>query len=251
MEPNEHSQEIQVTGSPRVRVITTSVDVRVVPGTAGRVTVQKQVSTTWPRNIEDALSRLMVEVTQTADEVVIRADLAPTPRTFMDWGSLRLSIQMPANLSLAVETRSGDVDVTGIAAPVRVSMTSGEVALHQVTGQVQIDGTSGDVRLQDVRLAGKSIVTLRSGDVDGDVELTADGALAVETTSGDITLSIPKATPARLETRARSGDISVRGWPSEATQRIKPNGVVGAFVANPTVVILLSANSGDITLRAR
>jgi DUF4097 and DUF4098 domain-containing protein YvlB len=116
---------------------------------------------------------------------------------------------------------------------------------------VQIDGTSGDVRLDDVRLAGKSIVTLRSGDVDGAVELAADAALAVETTSGDITLSIPKATPARLETRARSGDISVRGWPSEATRRVSPNGVVGAFVPSPTVVILLSANSGDITLRAR
>jgi hypothetical protein len=251
MESSDQTQAISVTGTPRVRVITTSVDVRVEPGTAGRVIVKKQAHVAGQRDAEAALARLLVQIAQSDAEIVIRAELAPAPPTFMNWGSLRLVLQVPADLPLVVETRSGDSDVTGITAPVQISMTSGDVTLHQVTGQVQIDGTSGDVRLDAVRLAGKSIITLRSGDVGGEVDLAADAALAVETTSGDIRLSIPKATPARLETRARSGDISVRGWPAEATQRVKPNSVVGAFVPTPTVVILLSANSGDITLRAR
>lgn len=150
-------------------------------------------------------------------------------------GDLRASdLQAPV---LAVQSTSGDVDVSGLVVEGTLSAraTSGDVNIEDVSAKVlDLGTTSGDV--EALRLSATSSANLKvtSGDVNGDFE-QPPARIDAQATSGDVTVSVPHDEEFRVTTDVTSGDEhpEVRNDPT-ATQSIDAR-----------------ATSGDVTVEYR
>lgn len=199
-----------------------------------------------------------------------------------------LEVRVPAGASVAIDSVSADVDVTGVrgrtlevdvvsssvdirgAAPreLRVDGVSGDVDAEVTTANVVVDSVSGDITLRG-RITGRVAVDLVSGDlridagalerlgvgtVSGDVTmrvgLAPGGVVRAESVSGDLRLVLPAATSARLAMESFSGRIS-----SPVGQVVEPSAGPGRHLTTSLGGgdgdIRLEAFSGDATLELR
>ena len=102
------------------------------------------------------------------DEVRIVADIPETrgPSFGESVRGLDLVIEVPANLAVAVEDGSGEVEVRGVA-ELEIDDGSGELVIEDIGGRVRVTDGSGELRIRNVR-----------GDLwvrDGSGEITAEG----------------------------------------------------------------------------
>jgi hypothetical protein len=119
-----------------------------------------------------------------------------------------LRVSLPANLgkTLRIETRSGDVKLKKIVADnLEVHATSGDVELNDCAARAMatVQTTSGDIEVHGFE--GKLRTTSTSGDFDGE-RISAE-ALESQSTSGDISVSLPDAAGWKFLLSATSGDI--------------------------------------------
>lgn len=149
------------------------------------------------------LDQLTVEQRRSGDRVEI------TPhegRHSMNWfGSsyayIDLHVRVPSSLAVAIDSQSGDADVSNVAA-LDFNASSGDLEVHHVTGAVGVKVSSGDVRgddlgSADIRATSSGDIVLR--DVHGDVEVGHSG-------SGDLAF---RRVGAVHIGRVGSGDVSV------------------------------------------
>ncbi|HPC83386.1 MAG TPA: DUF4097 family beta strand repeat-containing protein [Thermoanaerobaculaceae bacterium] len=144
---------------------------------------------------------------------------------------------------LVMRTASGDLDVRDRAlASLEVRTASGDVRVRDGCGNAMVDTASGDVRLSG--LVGTLSVTTSSGDVVASwARLPA--RVAVDTSSGDVSLELPADTRLRGAARTRSGDIRSRfeGVFEKRGRLLRwDDPTAGSEIA-------ISTGSGDITLR--
>jgi DUF4097 and DUF4098 domain-containing protein YvlB len=190
---------------------------------------------------ESRLAELTLDQSRQGDRVTITPHQA-NEQTFGLFGSsyayIDLEVRVPENLAIEVKTRSGDADISDIAA-LDFSAHSGDLILHRVSGDVAVEVHSGDVNADDVgsltvRHAGSGDIRARTvrGDVkvgnvgSGDLGFTdiGNGVHVDSVGSGDI-----------IVTRAK-GDVTVG---SIGSGDVTVNGVGGDFTVR-------SAGSGDI-----
>ena len=136
-------------------------------------------------------------------------------------------VRVPENVEVDVKASSGDVQVNGMAAPVRVDLSSGDVRLTNVKGTVSVKTSSGDVSGTDIA-AGRVDVTTTSGDVNLDFS-AAPQSVTAHVTSGDITMLVPPdKEPYRVDAQTTSGDQKITIDRSQsATRRIEANTTSG------------------------
>jgi hypothetical protein len=179
-----------------------------------------------------------------------------------------------ASAPVKVSTVSGDVSLTDVARG-RVSSVSGDIQVERVGGTLKVTTTSGDV---NVRGAGDSLtVTSVSGEIQvdgarrglaarttsGDVEVRGSGRFAVETASGDATVSV-EAPFGGAQVATVSGDIrlhlgGVLGCALEARTasgtidllvplevRTVSRQRVAGVVRHGTAPVVLRSSSGDV-----
>ncbi len=215
-------------------------------------------------------------------------ELGPSP---FGWGfgavTIDYEIEVPERTEARVETGSGDVEVSGIAGPLRVSTGSGDVKLEGIGGEAEVRTGSGDVIAE--RIGGDLSVTTGSGDVgvrevrgdteirtgSGDIRATeVDGDLTITTGSGDLGLN---EVGGDIEVRTGSGDIAVdsvlgdgKTWrlrtgsgdvrlalPSEARFRLEAETDFGEvhsdFPSSPeaAAAVEVKTGGGDIEIRSR
>lgn len=148
----------------------------------------------------------------------INADDAPHDAR----ASLDLVLDVPDNLPLELTDSSGDTEIDGIAS-LDLTDSSGDLRISRVTGDLEIVDSSGDLWVDEV---GKSLKLRDSSgdvsveDVQGDVEVEADGSGSLEFDrvgrnvnierdgSGDIRITNVKGN-ARIDSDG-SGDVNVR-----------------------------------------
>jgi hypothetical protein len=206
-------------------------------------------------------------------------------------GSGNVELNVPRGATVSLKVQSGDIEVSGVA-EARVESASGDIDLTLISKGVDIDAFSGDISVADSRgsirlrsLSGSVEATnLRPNDakdeftvksMSGDIllqnvthakiegETTSgsvrfDGALAkgggykLQTTSGDLTMSLPAAASFRVNARIiLSGEIITDFDVKTAAPAARPgplnrlDGVVGKGDAD----INLSAFSGTVHLR--
>ena len=206
-------------------------------------------------------------------------------------GSGSVELNVPRGATVFLRVQSGDIEVSGVA-EARVESASGDIDLTGISKGVDIDAFSGDISVADSRgsihlrsLSGSVEATnLRPNDdkdsfvvksMSGDILLEGvthakvegettsgsvrfDGALArrggykLQTTSGDLTMSLPAASSFRVNARIiLSGEIITDFAVKTAAPQDSPGplnrleGVVGKGDAD----INLSAFSGTVHLR--
>jgi len=159
----------------------------------------------------------------------------------------RISVSVPAGCVVETHTSSGDVVFEGpalLAAPTRIKTASGDVTVRGGVHELIVDTASGDVRVSGSRLAllqadtasgdvvlesgtDKALIETASGDVrlhglagdltvgtaSGDVsakwqELAAGHAVTINTSSGDVSLTLPATALVTGSLSTHSGDLS-------------------------------------------
>ncbi|MHA6523866.1 DUF4097 family beta strand repeat-containing protein [Tessaracoccus sp. G1721] len=158
---------------------------------------------------------------------------------------------VPEGASVQVESKSGDVVVSGRSARVKLRTGSGAVTIEEAdeallatgsgdvtAGRIHADGQvrsgSGDVRVRH----SSGTLTAGTGSGDLDVALFDGAALTLRTASGDVSVGLPTGVPIWQDVRSTSGDLDARlepaGQPAEGA---------------PFITVRVTTASGDITLR--
>jgi hypothetical protein len=140
---------------------------------------------------------------------------------------------VPRNTALEIEFESGAVALSGVEGPIEVEHES---------GNVQIAGAAASVR-----------VAIRNGSIQlGLRQLPADAQVELETSNGDLTLSVPATATARLTAQTQAGSINVQDV-QFTSRRLTPQGAGARFEAQlgaGNATVDLQTENGSITLRS-
>lgn len=141
------------------------------------------------------------------------------------------NIKGPINVS----TDSGDVTANNTNGPLKIEAQSGSIRLQQVYGQIDATTFSGDVIAQNSQLSGQSILQTQNGSVRFLGSLNPNGSYKMETTSGDVDLTLPNNAAFSLNASTGSGSI----------QNAFGEDVVGS---TPRAPLLLHTQNGSIAI---
>jgi DUF4097 and DUF4098 domain-containing protein YvlB len=104
----------------------------------------------------------------------------------------------------AIKSASANVEVRSVGGAAVVTTASGDVELGRVDGHAVVKTASGDVTIRD---AGATVtVTTASGDQR--IEAVGEGAVTLQSASGDIEVGIRKGSNLWVDARAMSGETS-------------------------------------------
>jgi DUF4097 and DUF4098 domain-containing protein YvlB len=134
----------------------------------------------------------------------------------------------------AVKSASGDVDVRTVGGAAVVNTASGDVELGGVGGHAVVKTASGDVAIRD---AGAT-VTIQTASGDQRLEAVREGAVTLQSASGDIEVGVRKGSNLWVDARAMSGETTSELELSDAPPED------GA----PLVELRATAMSGDIRI---
>lgn len=210
-------------------------------------------------------------------------------------GSSDIKMDVPRGATVILKTQDGDIDVADVA-EARASTTSGDVTLRRVARAVEASSMNGDVSLRDagghVRLSSVSgsleainVSTTDAGDfvqaktVSGDVTLESLSPARVEartisgqlnmtgqlapgghyefnTTSGDITLTMPDSASFKLDAQVfTAGEISTmfplkQAGKSPVAAQENSDHLIGTY-GTGDATINLNSFSGTLRLRKK
>ena len=151
--------------------------------------------------------------------------------------SIKVFARVPAGSSVEVVTDGADVKGTGVFDRADVKSTAGDVRLDEIEGEASVKSVSGDVALGVVggeasvncisgdatieRVSGPASVHSVSGDIEiregasslhiktisGDVRVgsAAEGAVTMQSVSGDLTLGLRAGSKLWVDARSTSG----------------------------------------------
>lgn len=146
-----------------------------------------------------------ISITTGSGDVDFDRDGLDIDQLSVSTGSGDLSVRLSACGQFNFRSGSGDVEVDGSCARLRVETTSGDISLRGDLGQVTMRTASGDIELHGA--AGD----IRADAVSGDVEVETSrfpGALELSSKSGDVEARIPDGGPFILRMKTVSGEMS-------------------------------------------
>src|SRR5947209_18204721 len=98
-----------------------------------------------------------------------------------------LSFQVPANTALKLKSVMGDVSIDGVSGDIEVESTNGRMTLTNVSGAALVHGVNGSITATFTRVP-------------------ADKPMSFSSLNGDIDVSLPADTRARLKMKTNNGD---------------------------------------------
>lgn len=142
-------------------------------------------------------------------------------------------VSVAPSVAVVADVSSGDITVTDLAAPAKVSTSSGDVRVRGLSADsLDVRSTSGDVTLE-----GLTTKSVKAHATSGDIRLTfaaAPTTVEADSTSGDVTVTMPHSDMTyKVAMDATSGDTSSDIGNNEAG----------------TGSLSLRATSGDIRVR--
>lgn len=108
---------------------------------------------------------------------------------------------------VSAHTESGDVTADNITGSLAISSSSGSLRMNQIKGSVEAKTFSGDVVARDTSLSGNTLLQTQNGSVRFDGSLAANGSYRMQTTSGDVDLTLPADTAFALDATTGSGTV--------------------------------------------
>lgn len=108
---------------------------------------------------------------------------------------------------VSAHTESGDVTTDNIAGPLNISASSGSLWMSQIKGQIEAKTFSGDVVARSTTLNGNTLLQTQNGSVRFDGSLDTNGSYHMQTTSGDVDLTLPANATFSLDASTGSGTV--------------------------------------------
>ncbi len=136
-------------------------------------------------------------------------------------GAVIIDIELPSRSRLQVSSASAGLRADGAFSECRFSTASGDATVDTVTGNIKADSASGDVSIGELagdikfRAASGSLsvgrlhgtVNAQTSSGDTGVAMATNGAVSVQTASGEVQIGIPEGTAAQLDLRTHSGEV--------------------------------------------
>lgn len=266
----EVEHEIGPGGRFALRVTSPDVELRGVGGTSARVRVEFELRAGTDAEADEAFEGIQYRVQR--DDGLL--EVSEPRRADHGLGSIgrllgisgvrvetRVVAEIPVSATLAYTGVSADLTAVGLRGSQEYRTVSGDLVLSDLGGPIRVTGVSSDVSLRaeaPIRLQANSV----SGDlsviapridecrvvtVSGDVELEGDLVAAhhrVETVSGDLSLGIVGGLV--LEVRGLSTDVSVNVGHRSEGSRERRRYVIGDGAAQ----LQFSSMSGDVQVHA-
>ena len=104
------------------------------------------------------------------------------------------------------ETMSGEIRITADTGEVTAETASGDIIILRVTGSVRAETMSGNIKLEGSKLD-EADLTVVSGSVTCNCDLSPGGRLSVEAVSGNVTLDLPDSVDAAFTLETFNGSI--------------------------------------------
>jgi DUF4097 and DUF4098 domain-containing protein YvlB len=215
-------KSFEVQGPVELDVRLESGDIEVDPTADGRVEVELIAhDEESQRLVDDA----RIELNPQGHRPTVVVDV---PRkkgfsfTLFGRSGIECRVRCPHDSSLAVRTKSADIEARGTLGALNVSTASGDIEVDRVSGGVNIKSASSDFSARDV------------------------GATNIQTASGDIDITVARGP---INITSVSGDISI----CEAYDNVNANSVSGDqdHGAVMSGVVATHSVSGDITIGVR
>jgi hypothetical protein len=109
--------------------------------------------------------------------------------------------------STTAHTKSGDVTANNLNGPVTISASSGSLRMQHIKGQLNAQTWSGDVVVRTSALSGDSLLQTQNGSVHFDGSIDPQGNYRMNTTSGDVDLTLPSNAAFSLAASTGSGNV--------------------------------------------
>ena len=208
-------------------------------------------------------------------------------------GTGNVELSVPRGATVVLRMQSGDVEISGVA-EARIKSASGDVDISQVSRAVDIDLFSGDITLSDsrggvnlrsqsgsveavnvapndsrdffnVRSTSGNIVleavshakvegVTLSGSVHFDGPVAPGGVYKLQTTSGDVTMTLPADSSFKFSARVVFGgdiftDFAVKADPK--TSKFEAGSRLEGTVGSGSAAVSLSSYNGTVHLRKK
>jgi hypothetical protein len=208
------------------------------PGENGGVTVRA-----WDRDSIAVTARVQANgetvgeadalagrITVTTDGGTLRVD-GPSTHRHAGWG-VEIVLMVPRHTDLTARTVNGPIGVTGVTGRLDLSTVNGPIDLHDVAGDVHARAQNGPL---DVSLAGQRW----------------EGAgLDAETVNGPVTLAIPHAYSAKLETGTVNGPWDLR-MPLTVTLMGRSPRHITSVLGDGGAPVRVVTTNGPVTVETR
>jgi hypothetical protein len=159
---------------------------------------------------------------------------------------LRLELAIPRSMGAAIQTASGDIELSGLDGEITLTAASGNIKLSSVGGPVTASTGSGDLTASDCTSASLQLRSA-SGDMDVSISPPPSASVRIDTASGDLVLRIAREARARIEASSLSGEVTVHApLRIEELSRSRLVGVLNA----PEGSIKLVTASGNIGIHS-
>ncbi|MGA5822040.1 DUF4097 family beta strand repeat-containing protein [Kitasatospora sp. NPDC094028] len=181
----------------KLELSTGSASVRIEAGAEGAVVLRK--------NIDWTVSEPHVRADVVGDTMTLAVECHRSAPFFNCGASVQLEV--PPGTAVSGSVTSGAVEVSGLTGEVRLDGASGAISLRRVSGPVHAHTVSGMVEGHD--LAGSRVDV---ASVSGAVDLSFAAApqdVKVSTTSGAVSMYLPKGSHYRVNGRTGSGSSSI------------------------------------------
>ncbi len=105
--------------------------------------------------------------------------------------SVSFKVKVPKNAAVRINTRNGEVHITGITGPVKADSTNGSIVCEDLGGPVEAGTTNGDLKVQTTAVRPEGI--------------------RLDTTNGSIDLRVPADAKANISAHWVHGDFESSG----------------------------------------
>jgi len=161
-------------------------------------------------------------------------------------GAAQLQLASP---DVSVQTVSGDITLRGPSRSTFAKSVSGDLHLAGMQGRLLVETVSGNVQLDGGRFSDLHLKSV-SGDMRLDVTLAQHSQVVGDTLSGDITLDVPSDVAGTALLKSFSGDTSCDAKPTGAASGTPSSGRSGkreyVWGDGSGTRVELSSFSGDI-----
>jgi phage baseplate assembly protein gpV len=152
-------------------------------------------------------------------------------------------LQVPRGTSLDLSTANGEIRVRGSQGALSAITTNGDIDVSAVRGPVKAHTTNGEIRL--ARIEGLADAMTTNGSVAAEViALPARGAMAFETTNGNLALTLPREVHANIEANTTNGKIAVNY--NVTSQGVVSSKQIRGAIGGGGVRIRLETTNGNI-----
>jgi DUF4097 and DUF4098 domain-containing protein YvlB len=163
----------------------------------GRSGNSVEIIATKKADSQEALDKIEIEISASADEIVVETELGKTNKWFSHGdssGQVRYEVTVPVGTLLdSVDTVNGDVNITGV---------SGDVVAESVNGGLDVVDLAGDAKLSTV-----------NGSIDAEFSrLGGDQSVKAETVNGRVSVRLPADADVKVSADTLNGSINGRDF---------------------------------------